>query len=114
LKRLFTLALVAVLAACESLGPPLPPPPTIAEILQMAKEGTAADAIIGRMREARAVYVLPASELAKLRDQGLPDKVIDYMQQTYVDAARYQEWQRARDAYLFHPFGPWRYPYGWW
>jgi hypothetical protein len=118
LKHLVMLLLVAALAGCESLGKPLPPPPTVAEIAELAKSGQSADAIIQRMRESHAVYRLPASELAKLRDQGVPDKVIDYMQQTYVDAVRYWERARARDAYLFHgsPFHPYfgRYPYGWW
>jgi hypothetical protein len=52
-----------------------------------------------------------------LREQGVPDKVIDYMQQTYIDAARFAEWMRARDAYFFYPYSPFppyrRYPYWW-
>src|SRR5262245_57082371 len=39
--------------------------------------------IIQRMQDARAVYRLPASALAHLREQGAPDAVVDYMQQTY-------------------------------
>ena len=119
MKNLVTLLLVIALAGCAGLEP-LPPAPTIAEIVQMAKNGQSADAIIQRMQKSRAVYQIPASELAKLREQGVPDKVIDYMQQTYVDAVRYWEWVRARDAYLFgpypgYPFRPygWRYPFGW-
>lgn len=85
----------------------------------MAKSGQSAEAIIQRMRESRAVYPLPASELARLREQGVPDKVIDIMQQTYLDAVRYEEWVRMRDAYPYYPpyIGPyrpyWRYPYWW-
>lgn len=85
----------------------------------MAKSGQSAEAIIQRMGESRAVYQLPASELARLREQGVPDRVIDYMQQTYLDAVRYQEWARMRDAYLYYPpyLGPYRsycwHPYSW-
>ena len=68
-------------------------------------------------QESRAVYPLPASELAKLREQGVPDRVIDHMQQSHIDSERYMEWLRARDAYF--PYGPYPYSfrgryYYWW
>ena len=115
MKRFVTILLLGALAGCASFEK-LPPPPTVAEILQMAKAGQSADAIIQRMEESRAVYQLPASELARLREQGVPDKVIDYIQQAYIEAVRYAEWARARDAYFYPPFAPpfRRYPYGWW
>jgi hypothetical protein len=120
--RYFIAIVLIVLAGCAGLVEKLPPAPTIAEIIQMAKTGESADIIIQRMQESQAVYQLPASELAKLRDQGVPDKVIDFMQQSYIEAVRYYEWLRVRDAYLYQPFvGPpfrpyyfGRYPYGWW
>lgn len=83
----------------------------------MAKDGVAPEAIIKRMEASRAVYPLPASALAKLREQGVPDQVIDYMQRTYIDAVRFDEYLRARDAYFLYgwPYyrGPDPYPYGW-
>jgi hypothetical protein len=110
-------ALAALLGACASFGPPLPPAPTTAEIVQMAKDGVAPEAIIKRIEASRAVYPLPASELAKLREQGVPDQVINYMQRTYIDAVRFDEYLRARDAYFLYgwPYsrGPYPYPYGW-
>ena len=99
------LLLAGVMTGCAT-APQLPPPPTTAEIVQMAKDGQTAEAIIQRMQLSIAVYPLPASELAKLREQGVPDKVIDHMQHTYLEAVRYQEWARARD-YNFYPYyGP--------
>src|SRR5262245_1451621 len=95
--RLITLACAALLAACASLEPPLPPAPTTAAIVQMAQEGVAPDTIIKRIEASRAVYPLPASALAKLREQGVPDQVIDYMQRTYIDAVRVDEYLRGRD-----------------
>ena len=119
-KHLAAILLAGILAGCATAGPNLPPPPSKVEVVEMAKSGQSAEAIIQRMRESRAAYLLPASELARLREQGVPDKVIDYMQQTYLDAVRYDEWMRMRDVYYpyYSPYiGPyrpyWRYPYWW-
>jgi hypothetical protein len=119
--HLAVLVLAASLGACASLGPPLLPPPTTAEIVQMAKEGVGADEIMKRITASRAVYPLPASEFARLREQGVPDQVIDLMQRTYVDAAWFDGYLRARDDYLlwawpqFRSVAPfpaiWPYPY---
>jgi hypothetical protein len=75
-----------------------------------------ADEIVKRMREARAVYRLPASALAKLHGRGVPDQVIDYMQRTYIAAERYDEYLRTRDVYLWSGWPSYRgiYPYGYW
>ena len=115
MKYLALILLMGALTGCASLEK-LPPPPTVAEIVQMAKTGQSADAIIQRIAASRGIYQMPASELARLRDQGVPDKVIDYMQQTYIEAVRYEEWRRAGDAYFHSPLLPpfRRYPYGWW
>jgi hypothetical protein len=116
-RRRFILFVAASLAAgCAALGPPLPPPPTIDEIVGSSAAGVPADDIIKRMRESQAVYRLPASELAKLHDQGVPDKVIDYMQRTHIEAERYEEYLRTRDLYLWYGWPSYRgvYPYGYW
>ena len=82
--------------------------------MQWSKENMPAEQIIQRMEASRAVYRLPASELAELRSRGVPDKVIDYMQQTYIAAERWDEYQRTRDQYFFYgwPGYPGFYPYG--
>ena len=111
--RACALLLPTLLAGCAAT-PQLPPPPTPAEIVQMTKEGRPAEDVIQRMRATLAVYPLQASELAKLREQGVPDAVIDYMQQTYVDAVRQHEWARARAGYYGYSAYPWPYrPYCW-
>lgn len=117
MKHLVTILLIGMLAGCASLGEKAPP--SAAEVVEMAKDGQKAEAIIQRMQESGAVYRLSASQLADLRAQGVPDKVIDYMQQTYIEAERYREWARARDVYFYLPFfSPYRRPYWrrpyWW
>jgi hypothetical protein len=95
-KYLLICAVSVLLVACAGTQRPLPPTET--EIIQMSKEGVPADTIIQKMRESWAVYYLSASQLAKLKDQGVPEKVIDYMQYTQLEDARRQN------------YGPW--PWG--
>jgi hypothetical protein len=90
---------VFTLASCASSSmyrPVIPQPVTVGQIVKMSKEGMAPAEIVGRMRASRTVYRLSASELAKLRDEGVADQVIDYMQHTYLAAvrrsARFEDW----------------------
>ena len=118
-----TLSAIALLlvTGCATLDQRLPPPPTQAEIVRMAQDGKSAADMIALMKAARAVYRLPASELAKLHAQGVPDEVIDYMQQTLIEAERYEEYQRTRDrygwfgwpGYYVRPYSWSAYPYRW-
>ena len=117
LRRGAGVALLALaLSGCATLGEPLPPPPSLAEIVESAKAGQPPQQIIERMQRSRAVYRLPASELAKLRDQGVPDAVIDYKQRVHLDVVRFEESMRARSFYGpgWGPLGPahgWRDPF---
>ena len=56
------------------------PPPSIDEIVEMAKAGKPAEEIVRELQETRAVYPLTASQIVSLHDQGVPDAVLDYMQ----------------------------------
>ena len=105
-------ALLATLAGCATFGEPVPPPPSLAEIVESAKAGQSPQQIIERMQRSHAVYRLPASELAKLREQGVPDAVIDYMQRVHLDVVRFEESVRARSFYG-PGWGPWGPAYGW-
>jgi hypothetical protein len=84
---------------------PRQPPPGLEEIVQMSQQGVAPEDIIEQMRASRAVYRLPASELAKLKERGVPDVVLDYMQQTYLEDERRRAYYQA---------GPYWGPYGYW
>jgi len=66
---------------------PRPAAVTVPEIVRMSQAGYPADDIITKMLESGTVYRLSASQLASLKDEGVPDAVINYMQQTYLDAA---------------------------
>jgi hypothetical protein len=92
-KHTLTLALVCLLAAmflggCS--GMPRRPPPSLDQIVEMSKSGKAAEEIIQELRETRAVYRLSGSQIARLHEQGVPDPVLDYMQDAYMDRVRWE------------------------
>lgn len=116
---LFVTISLLPLSGCANLGAtlmgePTKPPVTVPQIILMSKEGVPADEIMEKMRESGTVYRLQASQLAQLKEQGVPDAVIDYMQQTYIDAVRrdqsledWDNWTLADDGFWYG--GPW-----WW
>lgn len=110
MKAIVGVCLAAVLlcaGGCATLGQSRPKAPTEDEIVQMSQEGKSAEDIIKLMKDSQAVYELPASKLADLRQRGVPDKVIDYMQATHIEQARWEE--ALRRPY----YGPWGY-WGYW
>jgi hypothetical protein len=58
----------------------------VSDIVQMSKDGLTSGDIISQIRQSRSVYGLNAGELAKLRDEGVADSVINYMENTHFDA----------------------------
>jgi hypothetical protein len=91
-----------------------PEPVTVAQVVAMSRAGQPADAIVAKMRESGTVYRLSASQLAGLRDQGVPDTVIDYMQGTYLSAVRQRQELEGWDSWTGVD-GYWYggAPYGW-
>ena len=105
-----TLTLAISGCAAQQSRPPAPGPE---EIVALAKSGAPAADIIRRMQESGAVYPMSASELAKLRERGVPDEVIDYMYRTYIEAVRRDEAMR-QSLYWGPPYWPgWGWRPGW-
>ena len=105
-----------LLAGCTSYQRPVVPAAvTVPEILQMTKAGDPPDEIIRKMRNSGTVYRLDASQLAKLHDEGVSDKVIDYMQHTYLAAVARSSRLESWDYWYMGPGGWWYggVPYGW-
>lgn len=112
------LVAVWLLAGCATTGNKMKVPPvTVGQIVQMSKDGVAPSNIIAQIRASATVYRLQASELARLKAQGVADEVIDYMQQTYLHAIQRDQqlqdsryWTRWDDGYWYGglPFG-WPY-----
>jgi len=87
-------------AGCAALsGDPVGPPPdpvTVKEILEMTEAGLPPEIIINKIQQSHTVYRLQASQLVQLKEMGVSDEVINYMQQTYIEAVRqnqaYEDW----------------------
>jgi hypothetical protein len=107
---------LAVLGGCATAGDKRPPPPSLEEVVRMSKEGIPANEIVARLVYTRAVYRLKGSELARLKEQGVPDEVLDYLQESAVAQARAEEARRQAQYYYMYSWpyggmGP--YPYWW-
>lgn len=119
---IFALALAGI-AGCASVGSPRPSPPLTDEVVKMSQAGKPAEEIIKLMQDSRAVYKLTGSQLGELRQQGVPDKVIDYMLETQLDAVRREEalyrplpppwWYYGPHPYYYHRYRH-HHPYWWW
>jgi hypothetical protein len=116
-SALLLLCLSLGVAGCSTLGlvSEQPKPVTVGAIIQMSKEGVPAKSIVQKMRDSDTVYRLSASELARLHKQGVADRVLNYMQHTYLKAVRSEQrlqdwnyWSMGPDGYWY---GGW--PYGW-
>jgi hypothetical protein len=77
------------------VGPP-PDPVTVKEIVEMHEAGLPSETIINNIQQSHTVYRIQAGQLVQLKEMGVSDEVINYMQQTYIDAARqnqaYEDW----------------------
>jgi hypothetical protein len=109
-----TLVAILSVSGCCTVCKKRPEPVTVGQMIQMSKEGVPGQEIIRKMQASGTVYRLEASQLAKLREQGVPDNVIDYMQQTYIQAVRaHQELSDLRYWTWSDEFWYGGMPYGW-
>ena len=95
-RRRMSLSMVlagsALLTGCAALGvDPSKQPVMVSEVIRMSNENVPAETIVNKMRDSRAVYRLNAAQLAKLHDQGVADLVLNYMQETYLNAVRREQ-----------------------
>lgn len=102
-STLFLLIALA-LAGCASLPQPL----TSDDALAMAKAGKHPEDIITAMRASHSQYDLTTAEIIRLHQAGLPEKVIDHMRETQLDAVRAQERQNELRVHWWLGFGRYR------
>jgi hypothetical protein len=83
-RRFAALLCALVLGACAAIFTPRTPLP-IAEVVNLGKSGAPPESVIQRIRESGTTYALRGSDFAKLKQLGVPDPVLDYLQQSMVD-----------------------------
>jgi len=101
------LTCVTLLSGCATFGFKTPEPVTVSQVIQMSKEDVPPETIVKKMRDSGAVYRFTAAQLAELHDLGVADQVLDYMQQTYIEAERREQSRADWDTgYTWGPWGP--------
>jgi len=114
--RAITLFLgVLLLAGCATVSRPVPL--TQADVISMTKAGLTDEEIIRRIDGTRTVFRLGSDDVVRLRQEGVSDRVVNYMLDTYTRYAVAEQRRRDFDDYDWHyRFGfsygaPW---YRWW
>lgn len=95
-------------------------PVTVPDIVKMTKDGVPTNDIINEMQKSHTVYWLKADQLAKLKGDGVADSVINYMEDTHIEAVRQNQalqnsyyWWPGWDGYYYG--GPaFGWPYNFW
>lgn len=80
--------LVAVLLGGCAAFDPGPPPLTSAEVIQLSKAGEPAASIIDRLRKTRTLLWLSATDIVNLRQAGVANDVLDYLQAVQIAETR--------------------------
>jgi len=105
MKTAFLLAVLAVLTAgCATT--PRPQPLTQADIMSMVKAGMTEEEIIRRIDATRTVFRLSSDDVINLRKEGVSDRVVNYMLDTYT---RYIAAEQRRQDYYDDD---WHYRFG--
>ena len=112
---------IALLPGCATNKKYSFTPVTVPHIVQMSKDKVSSKDIINEIKKSHTAYTLKASEYAKLQKAGVPDSVVNFMQETQLNMIRHD--QQRQDAYYCDPgfggywdgtgFG-WPYRYGYW
>ena len=97
MARMFyvTLLLLFVMG-CATHKPAPPPPLTQSDVISMVKVSVPDDEIMRRIDETRSVFRLSSEDVVRLRNEGLSDRLVSFMLDTYARAAAAE--QRRRDA----------------
>jgi outer membrane murein-binding lipoprotein Lpp len=112
---LFSVVLAAtVLSGCASMDGPERQPLTLEALVGLAKEGKDAATMIQTIKTSETIFDVTASQYAKLSRDGVPDAVIDFMQQGQLKMAERQGRREAMQDAWFYGRGYWGHGYSSW
>jgi len=86
---LIALGAALVAAACAN-QPAAKGAVSVEQVVEMSRSGASASTIIAKMQQTRSVYLLPGAGVAMLRQEGVPEPVLEYMSSTRSQAEREQ------------------------
>ena len=79
------------------------PPVSINDVIQMTQSHISDDIIIGQIRSSASAYALTAADITMMKQQGVSDRVIAYMQARVAPAAMVVP---GRTVYVVESYGP--------
>ncbi|MGA2137861.1 MAG: hypothetical protein ABSH14_03265 [Verrucomicrobiia bacterium] len=113
IRSLFIALVALTLVGCATTPPP-PPPLTQADVISMVKAGLTDEDIMRRIDATRTVFRLSSDDVIRLRNEGISDRLVSFMLDTYTRAAmaaqRRQDEQYNSQFYFDYGFGyghPW-------
>jgi hypothetical protein len=101
MRVMFIGVFALVLTGCATTPPP-PPPLTQADVISMVKAGLTDEDIMRRIDATRTVFRLSSEDVIRLRNEGVSDRLANFMLDTYARAAMAA--QRRQDAYYYNDF----------
>ena len=115
MKTVLFICVAAVLAMGCASTRPRPVPLTQPDVISMVKAGLTDEDIIRRIDGTRTVFKLSSDDVVRLRNEGVSDRVVNYMLETYIKAAVAE--QRRQDSYnydfYYRPSFFYGYPWCW-
>ncbi len=96
------------LAGCATLLPTAERV-TIEQLVARAKQGESLDTLVAMVRAQPAAYGLQGSDFARLKAEGLPDRVLDELQR--LEIAKAEERERLLRWEPPWPYRAWAYPH---
>ena len=111
---------ILLFQGCVVYTQPREPLVKVPDIIQMSKDGVTSKDIIQKIKKSHTAYNLKADQLAKLQKQGVPDSVINFMEQTHINSEiqkaqnynSYYGWPGWGGSYFGYPYYGWPYYYG--
>ena len=101
MTRLLAIAFVAILTVGCATTPP-PTPLTQADIISMVKVGVPDEEIMRRIDATRTVFRLSSDDVIRLRNEGVSDRIVNYMLDTYTRAVAAEQRRQDASYYDFH------------